>query len=136
MRRISSSPPDLRFRRFFLPQSRLLQGLNYITSILVVDFIFKDGEVHVGSFEGEDTSACKPPCPGGSALWQGLRADLHLDYDKYTDDEGNLYYVENSKGRRKDSQEPATFGFIFVLHRIHLEISIGLNSDFAVYLSK
>ena len=35
------------------PQSRFLQGLNYIISILVVDFIFKDGEVCVGPFEGE-----------------------------------------------------------------------------------
>ena len=74
--------------------------------------------------------------PGGSTLRRNRPADLHLDYDEYADDEGNLYYVENNKGERKDSGEPATFGFIFLLHRIHLEIGIGLNSDFAVYLSK
>ena len=41
--------------------------------------------------------------PGGSILRRGRPADLHLDYDKYADDEGNLYYVENNKSDRKDS---------------------------------
>ena len=72
----------------------------------------------------------------GALLRRGRPADLRLDDDKDTDDEGNLYYVEDNKGERKESGEPATLGLIFVLRRIHLEIGIGLNSDFVVYLSK
>ena len=74
--------------------------------------------------------------PGGSTLRRGRSADLKLDYVEYAHGEGNLYYVKDNESERKESGEPATFGFIFVFCKVHLEIRIGLNSDFVVYLSK
>ena len=41
--------------------------------------------------------------PGGSTLRRGRPAELLMDYGKYADDEGNLYYVENNKSEREDS---------------------------------
>ena len=74
--------------------------------------------------------------PGGSTLRRGRPADLHLDYNKYADDEDNFYYVEDNKGEREDSREPAAFRFICMLRRVHLEIGIRLSSDFVVDLPK
>ena len=61
---------------------------------------------------------------------------LITNYEKHKNRKSNFDYVENNKRDRKYSRYPATFWFIAVFEKVHLKVSIGLDSNVVVDFSK
>ena len=68
--------------------------------------------------------------------WLGRWRCFRVNYEEHKNREGNFQQIEDYERDGKDSRYSATFRYISVFKKIHLKVSVRLDSDVVVDFSK